>query len=131
MFTEPFLPCGTPDAWNSSESGHPYAFQDDDGRLYLFYQGSDSLIAPKVYSDPEVSDSIQSVQTDYYTAEIAEDGSFDKITLKQSREVITGQANKLRVFIDTGDAWDFEDYYRDQSERYLRKFQLDTDLGDA
>ena len=50
------------------------------GEDYLFYQGSDNLIVPKVYSDPEVSDSIQSVQTDYYTAEIAEDGSFDKIT---------------------------------------------------
>ena len=38
--TEPFLRCGAPDAWNSSESGHPYAFRDDDGRAYLFYQGS-------------------------------------------------------------------------------------------
>ena len=37
---EPFIPCGAPDAWNSSESGHPYAFRDDDGRVYLFYQGS-------------------------------------------------------------------------------------------
>ena len=36
----PFLPCGLPGAWNSSESGHPYAFRDDDGRVYLFYQGS-------------------------------------------------------------------------------------------
>lgn len=38
--TEPFLPCGLPGTWNSSESGHPYAFRDDDGRAYLFYQGS-------------------------------------------------------------------------------------------
>lgn len=37
---EPVLPCGQPDAWNSSESGHPYAFQDEDGRMYLIYQGS-------------------------------------------------------------------------------------------
>lgn len=37
---EPFLPCGEPEAWNSSESGHPYVFQDADGRVYLFYQGS-------------------------------------------------------------------------------------------
>lgn len=27
-------------AKNSSESGHPYAFRDDDGRAYLFCQGS-------------------------------------------------------------------------------------------
>ena len=37
---EPFIPCGAPDAWNSSESGHPYAFLDHDGRAHLFYQGS-------------------------------------------------------------------------------------------
>lgn len=37
---EPFIPCGAPGSWNSSESGHPYAFRDDDGRMYLFYQGS-------------------------------------------------------------------------------------------
>ena len=37
---EPLLPCGAPDSWNSSESGHPYAFRDDDGKAYLFYQGS-------------------------------------------------------------------------------------------
>lgn len=38
-FTEPFIPCGNPNEWNSDESGHPYAFCDDDGRSYLFYQG--------------------------------------------------------------------------------------------
>ena len=37
---EPFIRCGAPGEWNSSESGHPYAFRDDDGRVYLFYQGS-------------------------------------------------------------------------------------------
>lgn len=37
---EPFLPHGGPGAWNSSESGHPFAFTADDGCLYLFYQGN-------------------------------------------------------------------------------------------
>mgnify|MGYP000900363619 FL=1 len=37
---EPFLPNGPPGTWNSSESGHPFLFQDDDGRDYLFYQGN-------------------------------------------------------------------------------------------
>lgn len=37
---EPFKRCGAAGEWNSSESGHPYAFRDDDGRAYLFYQGS-------------------------------------------------------------------------------------------
>jgi predicted GH43/DUF377 family glycosyl hydrolase len=40
LFDEPFLPAGPPGSWNSSESGHPYLFQDDDGRDYLFYQGN-------------------------------------------------------------------------------------------
>jgi predicted GH43/DUF377 family glycosyl hydrolase len=37
---EPFLPNGKPGEWNSSESGHPYLFEDDDGKTYLFYQGN-------------------------------------------------------------------------------------------
>lgn len=40
IFTEPFIRCGKEGSWNSSESGHPYAFRDDDGKVYLFYQGS-------------------------------------------------------------------------------------------
>lgn len=37
---DPILPAGRPGEWNSSESGHPYAFTDDDGSQYLFYQGN-------------------------------------------------------------------------------------------
>jgi sucrose-6-phosphate hydrolase SacC (GH32 family) len=37
----PFLPNGGPGAWNSSESGHPSVFVDEDGQAYLFYQGND------------------------------------------------------------------------------------------
>jgi hypothetical protein len=37
---EPFLTNGQPGDWNSSESGHPGIFADDDGRTYLFYQGN-------------------------------------------------------------------------------------------
>jgi len=36
----PLLPSGPPGAWNSSESGHPDVFVDDDGQTYLFYQGN-------------------------------------------------------------------------------------------
>jgi len=38
---QPLVPVGAPGTWNSSESGHPGAFVDDDGQLYLFYQGND------------------------------------------------------------------------------------------
>ncbi len=37
---EPFLRCGNKGEWNECESGHPYVFSDDDGQVYLFYQGS-------------------------------------------------------------------------------------------
>jgi sucrose-6-phosphate hydrolase SacC (GH32 family) len=37
---KPFLTNGDPGEWNSSESGHPHLFKDEDGRTYLFYQGN-------------------------------------------------------------------------------------------
>jgi beta-1,2-mannobiose phosphorylase / 1,2-beta-oligomannan phosphorylase len=40
LFTEPLVPNGRPGEWNSSESGHPFAFTDDDGQVYLFHQGN-------------------------------------------------------------------------------------------
>jgi beta-1,2-mannobiose phosphorylase / 1,2-beta-oligomannan phosphorylase len=41
LFTDkPLLPNGAPGEWNSSESGHPGLFQDDDSQLYMFYQGN-------------------------------------------------------------------------------------------
>ncbi len=40
MSDEPLLPCGAPGEWNSSESGHPGVFVDDDSRGYLFFQGN-------------------------------------------------------------------------------------------
>ncbi len=36
----PLLPNGRPGSWNSSESGHPGIFTDQDGRMYLFFQGN-------------------------------------------------------------------------------------------
>lgn len=43
LFQTPFLPCGAPGSWNSCESGHPFAFTDDDGSVHLFYQGDSDL----------------------------------------------------------------------------------------
>lgn len=40
--TEPFLRNGAEGEWNSSESGHPHIFTDENGRTYLFYQGNNS-----------------------------------------------------------------------------------------
>ncbi len=36
----PLLANGPADAWNASESGHPYVFEDEDRKTHLFYQGS-------------------------------------------------------------------------------------------
>jgi hypothetical protein len=36
----PVLPYGEKNAWNSTESGHPGVFIDEDGSKYLFYQGN-------------------------------------------------------------------------------------------
>ena len=35
----PVLPHGPAGSWNAWESGHPGVFEDDDGQVYLFYQG--------------------------------------------------------------------------------------------
>ena len=32
---EPLLPCGKPGDWNASESGHPYIYEANDGRIWL------------------------------------------------------------------------------------------------
>ncbi|MET0242454.1 MAG: family 43 glycosylhydrolase [Flavitalea sp.] len=40
MFTEPFLKNGEPGTWNSSESGHPDLFIDNNGKTVLFFQGN-------------------------------------------------------------------------------------------
>ena len=38
----PLLPNGQEGRWNSSESGHPVIFTDDDSRMYLFFQGNNN-----------------------------------------------------------------------------------------
>ncbi|MCI8387555.1 MAG: family 43 glycosylhydrolase [Clostridiales bacterium] len=40
---EPLLTNGKSGEWNSSESGHPYIYEADDGRVWLYYQGSSDM----------------------------------------------------------------------------------------
>ena len=40
LLDTPLLANGPEGSWNASESGHPYIFEDDDEKVYLFYQGS-------------------------------------------------------------------------------------------
>jgi predicted GH43/DUF377 family glycosyl hydrolase len=37
---KPVYANGKPGEWNASESGHPGVFEDNDGQIYLFYQGN-------------------------------------------------------------------------------------------
>lgn len=92
------------------------------GDRYFLYQGSDAAIAPVCYENGTVTDGCKTVETDYYTATFAQDGSFQKICLKNG-QVIVENANRLQVFMDVMDAWDFEDDYRDQPEVFM---QLDS-----
>ncbi len=43
LFREPLLPNGKPGEWNSSESGHPGVFVDNDGKMYRFFQGNNDM----------------------------------------------------------------------------------------
>lgn len=98
---------------------------ESSGEGYLLYQGSESLIDPVSYENPAVPKAVSHVETDYYQADFNPDGSFTSIKLS-SGEVMLEQANRLRVFIDLGDAWDFEDDYRDQPERYMELISSET-----
>ncbi len=42
-FDKPFLACGKEGEWNSDESGHPYAYVDESGRCWLYYQGTNDM----------------------------------------------------------------------------------------
>ncbi len=90
------------------------------GERYFLYQGSDAAISPVCYESAGESEGVDTVETDHYTVKMAEDGSFASIVLKENGQAVVENANKLRVFMDTGDAWDFEDDYRDQPERYMQ-----------
>ena len=62
---------------------------------------------------------MEKVETDYYTVLFDADGSFKSISLATGELSVTN-ANKLRVFIDRGDSWDFDDDYRDQPEVFMQ-----------
>lgn len=89
------------------------------GDGYLYYKGNGSTISPVVYDKPTLSKSIERVETDHYVVTFDTDGSFKSIVLKANGKVAATNANKLRVFIDKGDSWDFEDDYRDQPELFM------------
>lgn len=102
--------------------------QSGDG--YLYYKGNGDLIAPVVYDKATLSKTVEKVETDYYTVVFDEDGSFKSVTMKNGKLAMTN-ANKLRVFIDRGDSWDFDDDYRDQPEVYMSLVDSNVrDFGD-
>ena len=99
--------------------GQPVCKLEKAGEGYLLYEGSETAVTPVSYQAAEICDRVNTLETDYYTVNIDADGAFSSICLKNGL-VIAENANRLRVFIDTGDAWDFEDDYRDQPEVYMQ-----------
>ncbi|MBQ3356184.1 MAG: alpha-mannosidase [Oscillospiraceae bacterium] len=87
------------------------------GDTYLLYRGSERLISPISCAEAVPAAKVDSVETDHYRVTFAPDGSFDSLCLADGTP-IARSANRLRVFIDLGDGWDFEDDYRDQREVY-------------
>jgi alpha-mannosidase len=85
---------------------------------YLYYQGKNASVAPVVYENEVAMSALNTVETQFFTVKFDEDGSMKEIALKDGRLAVKN-ANKLRVFIDTGDAWDFEDDYRDQPAQWM------------
>lgn len=86
---------------------------------YLYYCGNQTLIAPTVYALNAENSGVERLETDYYTINLDKDGSFRSIFLKENGKTVLESANQLCVFIDRGDAWDFEDDYRDQPKQYM------------
>lgn len=102
-----------------------------DGDKYLYYKGEGALVAPTVYENAKCAKTVDKVETDYYVATFAADGSFESVVLKENGKVALEKANKLRVFIDKGDSWDFLDDYRDQPEVYMTLVDSNVlDYGD-
>lgn len=98
--------------------------------IWLYYKGAEKSILPTVYERGDVAGAIHFVETDDYKINIADDGSFSDICLKDGRTIFN-QSNRLRVFIDRGDAWDFEDDYRNQPEMYMKLINsFVRDFGD-
>ncbi len=85
---------------------------------YLRYSGSELSIKPESVGDFTLLDEFETIKTDFYTLEFNADGSFKYMMLNNGFKCLEN-ANKLRVFKDTGDAWDFEDDYRDQKEMFM------------
>ncbi len=96
---------------------------------YLYYAGADKLVMPAAYKNGKITDKTE-FTTDYYTISFADDGSIAKLTLNADGRTIFEGGNKLRVFIDRGDAWDFDDDYRDQPEVFMTLENAETrDFG--
>ena len=101
------------------------------GDKYLYFKGEDKLLAPTVYANAKESKAVDFVETDYYAITFDTDGSFQSIVLKENGALALSNANKLRVFIDRGDSWDFPDDYRDQPEQFMSLTDtLVRDFGD-
>ena len=72
------------------------------------------------------------IETDALRIEINQNtGSFGKIISKNSGKTLLNEANRLRVYIDQGDAWNIPWDFRHQPEQYLElASQIQTEYED-
>ena len=100
------------------------------GNAYYWYKGSDALVAPVIY-DVGKTAVVSKFESESYAIEFAENGAISKILLKKSGRCLAAPANRLQVYIDVGDAWDFEYDYRDQPRQYMELTSVAArDFGD-
>ena len=91
------------------------------GSTYVLYEGGGaSAIAPRTLSKRTDLGNISSLETEQYLLQFDKnDGHILFLKDKKSNRKYLKEANRLRVFIDRGDGWDFPEEYRDQPEVYM------------
>ncbi len=87
--------------------------------VYRYFKGKGALLKGKTCQGRTLEGCLDFFHSAYYDVEMDKDGSFKEIRLKGEKEPLLSNANKLRVFRDLGDSWDFQDDYRDQPERTM------------
>jgi alpha-mannosidase len=62
----------------------------------------------------------KTLKTDFLKVALKDDGCLGKIVSAKTGKELLSSANRLRVFVDKGDAWNIPMDYRMQPERYLK-----------
>lgn len=106
-------------------------YKDKDN--YLLYEGqAGDNITPVVLKKVKDLGNPSKVETEGLTIRFdKKDGHLLSVFDKKTKKNIVEEGNRLRVFMDTGDAWDFREDYRDQPIVYMTlEKRSATDYGE-